>query len=68
MKAGEVLWTHELQTIPMPRIEALAGYDYLNLVIDQVNAFSFSISKLLCFVHFFKQNSATFTKSYIPRI
>ena len=55
MKAGEVLWTHELQTIPMPRIEALAGYDYLNLVIDQVNAFSFSISKIvyICFVHCF---------------
>ena len=55
MKAGEVLWTHELQTIPMPRIEALAGYDYLNLVIDQVNAFSFSISKIVYVLYtFFK--------------
>ena len=27
---------YQLMTIPMPRIEALAGYDYLKLVIDQV--------------------------------
>ena len=53
MKAGEVLWTHELQTIPMPRIEALAGYDYLNLVIDQVNAFSFSIFKIVYVLYTF---------------
>ena len=37
VKAGEVLWSHKLMTIPMPRIEALAGYDYLKLVIDQVS-------------------------------
>lgn len=37
IRPGDALWAYETSTIPQPKIEALAGHDFLRLVIDQVN-------------------------------